>query len=86
MKVISEDEAYEKAEFGGYVLTPAIEVMKEGWQGGHTYILITFYDYYTGNSVAAVQSKTPGLNFARKAKTAVKAIERKLKATFGAGQ
>ena len=47
---------YAPEDYLGYTLTPHINVKSEKWDGGHTYITITFYDLYTDQSVAVVKS------------------------------
>ena len=38
------------------ILSPNIHVTSEKWDGGHTYITVTFYDYNTNQSIAVIKS------------------------------
>lgn len=67
---------------GERVLSPRINVKTEKWDGGHTYISISFYDYETNQSVAVVKSSGIGLSISQDQKLAYKAIKKELDKTF----
>lgn len=74
---------YAPDDYLGYTLTPHINVKSEKWDGGHTYITITFYDLYTDESVAVVKSSGIGLSISQDQKLALGAIRKKLQTIFG---
>ena len=74
---------YAPDDYLGYTLTPHINVKSEKWDGGHTYITITFYDLYTDQSVAVVKSSGIGLSISQDQKLALGAIRKKLQTIFG---
>ncbi len=74
---------YAPDDYLGYTLTPHINVTSEKWDGGHTYITITFYDLYTDRSVAVVKSNGIGLSVSQDQKLALVAIRKKLQTVFG---
>lgn len=45
LKVLSVSNASKVSECSDSILTPNIHVTSEKWDGGHTYITVTFYDY-----------------------------------------
>lgn len=74
---------YAPDDYLGCTLTPHINVKSEKWEGGHTYITITFYDLYTDQSVAVIKSSGIGLSISQDQKLALGAIRKKLQSTFG---
>ena len=74
---------YAPDDYLGYTLTPHINVKSEKWDGGHTYITITFYDLYTDQSVAVDKSSGIGLSISQDQKLALGAIRKKLQTVFG---
>lgn len=74
---------YAPDDYLGYTLTPHINVKSEKWDGGHTYITITFYDLLTDQSVAVVKSSGIGLSISHDQKLALGAIRKKLQTVFG---
>ena len=54
----------------------------EKWDGGHTYISISFYDYATNQSVAVVKSSGIGLTISHDQKLALSAIKKELDISF----
>jgi hypothetical protein len=66
-----------------YVLTPHINVKSEKWDGGHTYITITFYDYYTNQAVLVVKSSGIGMTVSHDQDIALGAIRKELQKVFG---
>lgn len=74
---------YAPEDYLGYTLTPHINVKSEKWDGGHTYITITFYDLLTDQSVAVIKSSGIGMSIAQDQKLALGAIRKKLQSVFG---
>lgn len=82
LQVISPEKARALINQGERVLSPRINVKTEKWNGGHTYISISFYDYDTNQSVAVVKSSGIGLSISQDQKLAYKAIKKELDKTF----
>lgn len=74
---------YAPDDYLGYTLTPHINVKSEKWDGGHTYITITFYDLLTDQSVAVIKSSGIGMSISQDQKLALGAIRKKLQSVFG---
>ena len=74
---------YAPDDYIGYTLSPNIHITSEKWEGGHTYITITFYDLLTDQSVAVIKSSGIGLSIAQDQKLALGAIRKKLQSVFG---
>lgn len=83
LKVVSAQDALLKIANGESVLSPNIHVSTEKWDGGHTYITITFYDYDTNQSVAVLKSSGIGMTISQDQNIALGAIRKKLKKVFG---
>ncbi len=83
LKVVSARDALVKIANGESVLSPNIHVSTEKWDGGHTYITITFYDYDTNQSVAVLKSSGIGMTISQDQNIALGAIRKKLKKVFG---
>ncbi len=66
----------------GYVLSPKISIKSEKWDGGHTYISISFYDYATNRMVAVVKSSGIGLSVSHDQEIALSAIKKELNRVF----
>ena len=75
--------SYNLSSAGMYVLTPHINVKSEKWDGGHTYITITFYDYYTNQAVLVVKSSGIGMTVSHDQDIALGAIRKELQKVFG---
>lgn len=75
--------SYNLSSAGMYILTPHISVTSEKWDGGHTYITITFYDYYTNQAVVVVKSSGIGMTVSHDQDIALGAIKKKLQKVFG---
>lgn len=75
--------SYNLSSAGMYVLTPHINVKSEKWDGGHTYITITFYDYYTNQAVVVVKSSGIGMTVSHDQEIALGAIRKELQKVFG---
>lgn len=82
LQVVSPEKARILIRQGERVLSPRINVKTEKWDGGHTYISISFYDYDTNLSVAVVKSSGIGLSISQDQKLAYKAIKKELDKTF----
>ena len=78
LQVVSSEKARSLIYQGEKVLSPRINVKTEKWDGGHTYISISFYDYDTNQSVAVVKSS----GIAHDQKLAYKALKKELDKTF----
>ena len=64
------------------ILTPNIHVTSEKWDGGHTYITVTFYDYISNQSIAVVKSSGIGMTVNHDQNIALGAIRKKLDKLF----
>ena len=82
LQVVSSEKARTLIHQGEHILTPRINVKTEKWDGGHTYISISFYDYETNQSVAVVKSNGIGLTVSHDQELAYKAIKKELDKTF----
>ena len=82
LQVVSPEKSRSLINKGVGVLSPRINVKTEKWDGGHTYISISFYDYDTNQSVAVVKSSGIGLSISQDQKLAYKAIKKELDKTF----
>ena len=82
LQVVSPEKARILIRQGERVLSPRINVKTEKWDGGHTYISISFYDYDTNQSVAVVKSSGIGMSISQDQKLAYKAIKKELDKTF----
>mgnify|MGYP001100147447 CR=1 FL=1 len=82
LKVLSTSNISKVLECSDSILTPNIHVTSEKWDGGHTYITITFYDYDTGQSIAVLKSSGIGLSIPQDQNIALRAIRKKLKKVF----
>lgn len=82
LQVVSSEKAKSLILQGEYILSPRINVKTEKWDGGHTYISISFYDYETNQSIAVVKSSGIGLTISHDQKLAYKAIMKELNKTF----
>lgn len=82
LQVVSPEKASSLIYQGESVLSPRISIKTEKWDGGHTYISISFYDYDTNQSVAVVKSSGIGLSISHDQKLAYKAIKKELDKTF----
>lgn len=80
--VLSPMKALQLLEEGEKILSPRISVKSEKWDGGHTYISISFYDYETNQSVAVVKSSGIGLSISHDQHLAFSAIRKELNKVF----
>ncbi len=82
LQVVSAEKASSLINQGEKVLSPKINVKTEKWDGGHTYISISFYDHYTNQSVAVVKSSGIGWSISQDQELAYKAIKKELDKAF----
>lgn len=82
LQVVSPEKANILINQGEHVLSPKISVKSEKWDGGHTYISISFYDYDTNRNVAVVKSSGIGMSISEDQRLAYKAIKKELDKTF----
>lgn len=82
LQVVSSEKALALIFQGESVLSPRINVKTETWDGGHTYITISFYDFDTNQSVAVIKSSGIGLSISQDQELAYKAIKKELDKTF----
>lgn len=82
LQVVSAEKAKTLIAFGEKVTSPIINVKTEKWNGGHTYISISFYDYDTNQNIAVVKSSGIGLSISQDQKLAYKAIKKELDKVF----
>lgn len=82
MSVVSATEAMRLIDAGEKVISPRINVKSEKWDGGHTYITISFYDFKTNQLVAVVKSSGIGLSISQDQKLALNAIKKELNKVF----
>ena len=82
LKVLSSSNILKILECSDSILTPNIHVTSEKWDGGHTYITITFYDYNSNQSIAVVKSSGIGMTVNHDQNIALNAIKKKLNKLF----
>ena len=82
LQPISDQDAFKKLISGNFILSPNINVKTEKWNGGHTYITITFHDYATDQVIIILKSSGIGSSILQDQKKAIKAISRELKKVF----
>lgn len=83
LRILSLPHARNFALMENSVLSPSIAVKSEKWDGGHTYITITFYDFATHRPVIILKSSGIGLSIKQDQKIAFKAIRKQIFKTFG---
>ena len=81
-RTLSAEKAKTLIAFGEKVASPKINVKTEKWDGGHTYISISFYDYDTNQSIAVIKSSGIGWSISQDQKLAYKAIKKELDKVF----
>ena len=82
LTVLSASNTQKILECSDSILTPNIHVTSEKWDGGHTYITVTFYDYSTNQSVAVIKSSGIGMTVSHDQSIALSAIRKKLNKLF----
>ena len=80
--VLSSSESINKVECFDCILSPSIHITTEKWDGGQTYITITFYDYVSGQRIAVVKSSGIGLTVSHDQDIALSAIKEELDKLF----
>ena len=83
LQCVSSTEANTLILKGRKVLTPNIHIQSQYWDGGHTYITITFYDFDSEQQVLVLKSSGIGITVTHDQKIALKAIRKKIQSTFG---
>lgn len=82
LQVVSVEKAKSLILINEKVVSPKINVKTEKWDGGHTYISISFYDYNTNQNIAVIKSSGIGLSISQDQKLAYKAIKKELDRVF----
>lgn len=82
LTVLSASNTFKIMECSDSIITPNINVTSEKWDGGHTYITVTFYDYNNNQRVAVVKSSGIGITISHDQKIALNAIRKKLNKLF----
>lgn len=82
LTVLSASNTIKVSECADSILTPNIHVTTEKWDGGHTYIIVTLYDYKTNQSVAVIKSSGIGMTIKHDQNIALAAIEKELNKLF----
>ena len=82
LTVLSASNTLKISECSDSILTPNIHVTSEKWDGGHTYIVLTLYDYKNNQSVAVIKSSGTGLTIGHDQSIALKAIKKELNKLF----
>ena len=82
LKEVNGSGALEVLDRGELVLSPQISVKTEKWDGGYTYMTISFYDFSTNKLVAVVKSKGRGLTIHEDQKLSMKALKKELDKRF----
>ena len=82
LQVVSPKKAKSLILMDEKVVSPKINVKSEKWDGGHTYISISFYDYNTNQSIAVIKSSGIGWSISQDQELAYKAIKIELDKVF----
>lgn len=82
LRVLSASDATKMISCSDSILTPNINVNTEKWDGGHTYITITFYDYANNQPIAVVKGSGIGLSLRHDQNIALGRIKKKLHRLF----
>lgn len=82
LKVLSSTNRLNILECSDSILTPNIHITSEKWDGGHTYITVTFYDYNSNQRVAVVKSSGIGMTVDHDQNIALGAIKKELDKLF----
>ena len=81
-KIISASKASYFILQGEPVLAPSVNIKTEKWDGGHTYITITFDDYETNQRLVVVKSSGIGMSISHDQKLALKSLKKELDNVF----
>ena len=79
---LSEANTSKISECADSILTPNIHVTTEKWDGGHTYIIVTLYDYTTNQSIAVIKSSGIGMTIKNDQNIALAAIGKEINKLF----
>lgn len=82
LQVLSSSDMPKILECSDSILSPNIHVTTEKWNGGHTFITVTFHEYANNERVAVVKSSGIGMSIKRDQEIALGAIRRKLNQLF----
>lgn len=82
LKVLPASNISKILECSDSILTPNIHVTSEKWDGGHTYITVTFYDYNSNQHIAVVKSSGIGMTVSHDQNIALGALRKKLDRLF----
>lgn len=78
----ASSDALRISECSDSILTPNIHVTSEKWDGGHTYITVTFYDYNDTQPIVVVKGSGNGVSIGHDQSLALEAIRKKLDRLF----
>lgn len=78
-EVVTTQKALNLINNNVMVISPKINVETQYWEGGHTYITISFYDFATKEMVVVIKSSGYGMSISQDQKLATFAIRRELK-------
>lgn len=81
--IVSKERAYYLVQEGKKVLTPDISVKSEKWDGGYSYISISFRDLSTGRLLAVTKSSGQGMLIEEDQNIALNKIYKELISKFG---
>ena len=81
--IVSKERAYYLVQEGKKVLTPDISVKSEKWDGGYSYISISFRDLSTGRLLAVTKSSGQGMSIEEDQNIALNKIYKELISKFG---
>ena len=76
--IVSKERAYYLVQEGKKVLTPDISVKSEKWDGGYSYISISFRDLSTGRLLAVTKSSGQGMSIEEDQNIALNKIYKEL--------
>lgn len=82
LKEVNGSAALDLLNKGEHVLSPRVSVKTEKWDGGYTYMTISFFDFATNKLVAVIKSKGQGLTIAEDQELAIKALRKELDKRF----
>ena len=82
LKTVSERQALSLLDQGEYILSPRVNIKTEKWDGGHTYITISFFDFDTNQRLAVAKSSGIGLSISHDQQLALEGIRKQLNKLF----
>lgn len=86
LEIVPSSKGIELVKQGFFVLYPNISAKSEKWDGGHTYITVTLYDYDTNRMLAVLKSSGIGLSIDDDQQLAMSSIKNELFKVFGEKQ